>query len=177
MKSMFKLMLFASIVTCFSFLSSCKVNVEQRKMDVITDFYNTFFTSYTDENYAIKTHCTVDLRNHLNKLYKEWLSGFDGLDLPEDGYATWLFKTDYQDGPSDINKLVSIIHIGGDWFKADVLDMGHECTRYLKVIETQLGAYQIDEVSEYEPYIENLDSQNTISKDAPFIEKVKFLFF
>lgn len=63
--------------------------------------------------------CTPKLLKYLEKQYD-----YDCLEAP--CYAIWCFRTDMQDGPSDVSKVTDVIHENDGWFEVSYLDMGNE---------------------------------------------------
>lgn len=53
----------------------------------------------------------------------------------EDGecYATWLFKTNNQDGLSDVCEVKNISLEDDNWYKIEYVDMGNEGTTFVRL--------------------------------------------
>ena len=89
-----------------------------------------FFTEVYDKEYYndydfIEKQCTKKLVNNLKEE-----DVYDG----EDGYATWKFRSDAQDGPTNDYKLVKFVPEGDGWYKYDFIDMGIRGSHRIKVI-------------------------------------------
>lgn len=96
-------------------------------VDVDKDFIS-FFTTvfnerlYEDDGFIIK-YCSDKLKKKLEEAY-EYEGG---------GYATWLFRSDAQDGP-DEHKITKMVPEGDGWYKYDFIDMGITGSHRIKVI-------------------------------------------
>ena len=64
------------------------------------------------------------------------------LEEGEIGYAVWMFRTGYQDGPNDVRVFERFIHLGGGWVRVYYTDMGHDGVTDLK-LEIHNGAIRI----------------------------------
>ena len=62
----------------------------------------------------LKKHCSQSV---LNKLRADY-------DYDDEGYAVWDFRSDAQDGPTDVRKLTAVTPEGGGWYRYDFNDMG-----------------------------------------------------
>lgn len=96
-------------------------------VDVDKDFIS-FFTTvfnerlYEDDGFIIK-YCSDKLKKKLEEAY-EYEGG---------GYATWLFRSGFQDG-TDEHELTKIVPEGDGWYKYDYNDGGHLGSHRIKVI-------------------------------------------
>ena len=81
---------------------------------------------YEDEGF-IERYCTDKFIAKLKAAY-EYEGG---------GYATWLFRSDSQDGPSEEYGLTNITKEGDGWYKYDFVDMGNHGSHRIKVIAHQ----------------------------------------
>lgn len=89
-----------------------------------------FFTDVFNERYYegdgfAGRFCTEKLQKKLKEAYE-----YDD----EDGYATWKFRSDAQDGPSEEYKLVKFVPEGNGWYKYDFIDMGVSGSHRIKII-------------------------------------------
>ena len=109
------------------------------------DGFEEFFTEVFNERYYeadgfIEKYCTDNLREKLKAAYE-----YEG-----EGYASWCFRSDNQDGPSEEYGLTKIVPEGDGWFKYDFVDMGNSGSHRIKVIahETPRGnvEFYIDEI-------------------------------
>ncbi len=87
-----------------------------------TDVYNEKY--YEDEGF-IKKYCTEKLQKKLKEAYD-----YDG----EEGFATWKFRSEAQDGPSEEYKLVKFVPDGNGWYKYDFVDMGVRGSHRIKFV-------------------------------------------
>ena len=81
---------------------------------------------YEDEGF-IEKYCTKNLKKKLKEEIDVDVEG-------EEGYASWLFRSDAQDGPSDEYKLIKFIPEGNGWYKYDFIDMGVSGSHRIKFI-------------------------------------------
>ena len=89
----------------------------------ITDMYNT--TKY--ENYKfLKQHCSDKLMRKLRADY----------DYEGDGLAVWDFRSEAQDGPSDVHKVTAVTPLGDGWYKYEFIDMGVKGFHKLRISGT-----------------------------------------
>lgn len=90
------------------------------------EFLQTLYTSYvfgTNDFEEIKSHFDNRIIKKLKDAYV-----YDG-----DGYATWLFRTGCQDGPSDESSVLEIIPQKDNWFQVSYSDMGNKGKTRFKV--------------------------------------------
>ncbi len=117
------------------------------------DFAAFFTTVYNEELYNdfgfVVKYCTDKFKKKLNEAYKNEYED-EGVDEDE-AYATWLFRSDYQDGPSEDNKIIKIVPEGDGWYKYDYNDMGHLGSHRIKVL------YHVNGRGQIEYYIDDLE--------------------
>lgn len=87
----------------------------------IKDMYNGELYGNND---FLEKYCTKALLKHL-KSANEYDDG---------GYATWLFRSDAQDGPSDKHRIINVTPLGNSWYKYTFYDMGVKGTNKVKVV-------------------------------------------
>ena len=109
---------------------SLKAELEKAGIDDLDGAIEGFFTDVFNERYYeddgfIAKYCTEKLKKKLKEAYE-----YDG----EDGYATWKFRSDAQDGPSDEYKLTKFVPYGNGWYKYDFIDMGVRGSHRIKFI-------------------------------------------
>ena len=75
-------------------------------------------------NKFLKKHCTKAMLKQL-KNANEYEDG---------GYATWLFRSEAQDGPSNKYKIISVEPLGDDWYQYYFYDMGVKGKNKVKVV-------------------------------------------
>lgn len=94
--------------------------------DAIESFFTDVFNDryYEGDGFAGR-FCTEKLQKKLKEAYE-----YDD----EDGYATWKFRSDAQDGPSEEYKLVKFVPVGNGWYKYDFIDMGVSGSHRIKFI-------------------------------------------
>jgi len=92
------------------------------------EFFTEVFNEhlYEDEGF-IEMSCTDKFIAKLKAAYE----------YEDGGYATWLFRSDSQDGPSEEYGLTNITKEGDGWYKYDFVDMGNHGSHRIKVIAHQ----------------------------------------
>ena len=93
-----------------------------------------FFTEVFNERYYedegfIEKYCTDKLRAKLKEAYE--------YEYEDDGYATWLFRSEFQDGPSEDYGLTKITNNGDGIYTYEYTDMGKHGSHRIKVIANQ----------------------------------------
>lgn len=92
-------------------------DVEDKTVEKIQDFYKNYVfgeEEVTDE--VVNKYCTKKLSKKLKDDY-EYEGG---------GYAIWDFRSDAQDGPSDVQEVTNIESLGNGVYKVQYNDMGHK---------------------------------------------------
>ena len=87
---------------------------------LVKDFLTKLYADYvfgSQDFSAVKTHFSEDVLKRLKDEYE-----YDD----EDGYAVWLFRTDAQDGPSDVCQVNSVNKEENGWYAVEYVDMGLE---------------------------------------------------
>ncbi len=128
---------------------SLQTELKRAGIDSVQELNNDFaifFTSiYNDELYNdyafIDKYCTEKLKKKLKEAYE-----YEG-----DGYATWLFRSEFQDGPTDEHKLTKIVPEDDGWYKYDFIDMGHKGSHRIKVLS------HVNPRNQIEYYIDELE--------------------
>lgn len=91
--------------------------------ETVTEFLKMFYARFVFDGESMdrvaSDICTPKLLKYLEKQYD-----YDCLEAP--CYAIWCFRTDMQDGPSDVSKVTDVIHENDGWFEVSYLDMGNE---------------------------------------------------
>lgn len=103
-------------------------------IDDTNSAFKEFFTKvFNDREYEkeefIKKYCTEKLQEKLQKAYE--FADEDGYDP---WYATEMFRSYAQDGPTDEYKIVKIVPENNGWYKYDFIDMGNSGSHRIKVI-------------------------------------------
>lgn len=96
----------------------------------------------------------------------------------EDGecYAVWLFRTNYQDGPNNINIVNDIIAKDNGWFDVYYTDMGHNGKTSFKLQKVD-DEIKIDEIFLDKTYISNYNEQeNSNPEDLSYQESEEMLY-
>ncbi len=101
----------------------------------IKDFYASCVFGTTDCEPLLKKSCTARLLKKLSDNY-----GYDG-----EGYAVWLFRTDAQDGPSDVSEVTAVAALGDGLYEVNFIDRGIAGRRILKIADEN-GVLKIDAV-------------------------------
>lgn len=94
----------------------------EKCISFITKMYN---SRQFESNSFIANKCTKRMKKKL-RAANEYDDG---------GYATWLFRSDAEDGPSNVSKIISVIPLGDGWFKYTFYDMGVKGANKIKLIE------------------------------------------
>lgn len=102
-----------------------KAGIEDLDAAIERFFTDVFTERYYEDNGFIEKYCT-------NKLQKKLMEAYEYDE--EDGYATWKFRSDAQDGPSDEYKLTKFVPEGNGWYKYDFIDMGVKGSHRIKFI-------------------------------------------
>ena len=111
---------------------SLKAELERAGIEDLDGAIEAFFTEVFDAKYYedegfIEKYCTKNLKKKLKEEIDVDVEG-------EEGYASWLFRSDAQDGPSDEYKLIKFIPEGNGWYKYDFIDMGVSGSHRIKFI-------------------------------------------
>ena len=111
-------------------IDSLKAELEKAGIEDLDGAIEGFFTDMFNEKYYeddgfIERYCTENLQKKLKEAYE-----YDG----EDGYATWIFRSDAQDGPSDEYELTKFTPEGNGWYKYEFIDMGIPGSHRIKFI-------------------------------------------
>ena len=91
--------------------------------DFIENMYNDEL--YQDERFLV-CYCSPQL---LKKLRDEF--EYDEME----GYASWLFRSQNQDGPSERHEVIKVESEGNNWYRYDFYDMGIKDSRRIKLIK------------------------------------------
>lgn len=119
---------------------SLKAELERAGIDDLDAAVEEFFTDVFNEKYYeddgfVERYCTEKLQKKLKEAYE-----YDG----EDGYATWKFRSDAQDGPSDEYKLTKFTPEDNGWYKYEFIDMGIRGSHRIKFIIDVNPRYQAE---------------------------------
>ena len=88
----------------------------------ITDFYNS--KKFENEDF-LKKYCSAEVLKKLADDY-EYEGG---------GYASWDFRSGYQDGPSNRHEVISVEPLGDNWYQYSFYDMGIKGSHKIRVIQ------------------------------------------
>jgi hypothetical protein len=88
----------------------------------IKDFYNS--KKFENESF-LNNHCSPQV---LKKLINDY--EYEG-----GGYASWDFRSGYQDGPSDQHEVISVEPLGDNWYQYSFYDMGNKGSHKIRVIQ------------------------------------------
>ena len=111
---------------------SLKAELERAGIEDLDGAIKDFFTEVYDAKYYeddgfIEKYCTENLKKKLKEEVDVDVEG-------EEGYASWLFRSNAQDGPSEEYKLTKFVSEGNGWYKYDFIDMGNKGSHRLKFI-------------------------------------------
>ena len=109
---------------------SLKVELERAGIEDLDGAIEVFFEEIFNERYYeddgfVDRYCTEKLQKKLKEAYE-----YDG----EDGYATWKFRSEAQDGSSEEYKLTKFTPEGNGWYKYEFIDMGIRGSHKIKFI-------------------------------------------
>ncbi len=105
---------------------------DQQAIEKITTMFNGH--RYNDYGY-LEANCTPKLLKKLSADYD-----YDG-----GGYAGWDFRSDAQDGPSEVTRIIKVTPLGDFWYRYDYYDMGIRGANKVKLVE-QNGKLLFDAV-------------------------------
>ena len=88
----------------------------------IRDFYNS--KKFENESF-LNNHCSTQV---LKKLIND-------CDYEGGGYATWDFRSDFQDGPSERHEIISVEPLNDNWYLYTFYDMGNKGSHKIRVIQ------------------------------------------
>ena len=80
-----------------------KAAFEESVKNFLTDFYNS--RKFEDETF-LKKNCSAELLKKLRADYE----------YDDGGLATWDFRSDAQDGPSNRHEIIKVEPLGDDWY-------------------------------------------------------------
>lgn len=118
---------FLFAIAAFLLVSCAGNNSDER---VITDFYKAVLG---------ETEMTVDILELT--LSQEILSDLWEADY-DNTYSWWVFRTGYQDGPSDVSSLDGIEPLGQGWYRVSYTDMGIKATTDVKMKGGRITDYR-----------------------------------
>ena len=95
-------------------------------IDFITDFYNS--KKFEDEAF-LKKHCSKQVLKRLRNDYE----------YDDGGLATWDFRGNNQDGPSNRHEIISVEPQGDNWYLYKFYDMGTKGSHKIRVIQKDEG--------------------------------------
>lgn len=117
-----------------SILASCASNSSD--VEVISTFYEAVLgeTEMTDE--LLKESLSQDVLDAI------WEADYDST------YSFWVFRTGFQDGPSDKSTLEGIEKIGDGWYKVSYSDLGIHGVTNVKMEGGKIAAYKQVEIGD-----------------------------
>lgn len=103
--------------------------------ELLQNFYANYVFGNKSFTKVAKTMCSTQLLKYLKDNYD-----YDC----DDGscYALWLFRTNSQDGPSNVSKVKDVTYIEDGWYEVSYLDMGMKGRTSLQLEEVD-GKMQI----------------------------------
>lgn len=96
--------------------------VEDAAKDFIKKMYN---ERLFEDDQFLNAHCSPILLGKLRDAYD-----YDD----EQGLASWLFRSEDQDGPSDRHEIIKVESEGNNWYKYEFYDMGTKGSHRIKLI-------------------------------------------
>lgn len=95
---------------------------ENAAKDFIKKMYN---ERLFEDDQFLNAHCSPLLLGKLHDAYD-----YDD----EQGLASWLFRSEDQDGPSDRHEIIKVESEGNNWYKYEFYDMGTKGSHRIKLI-------------------------------------------
>lgn len=109
---------------------------DKQVQERIEDFYREYvFGTEELTTHVVETYCTPRLVKVLADAYD-----YDG-----EGYAVWMFRSDAQDGPSDVSLVESVQRVEPGKYEVKYIDMGIEGSLYINVV-TEDGVVLFDAI-------------------------------
>ena len=107
--------------------------------DVAKNFIANMYNNrlFEDEEF-LDTHCSSKLLEKLREAYD-----YDD----SEGYASWLFRSEDQDGPSERHEIIKVESEGNDWYRYEFYDMGTKGAHRIKLL---LGANDVITIDDLE---------------------------
>ena len=102
------------------------VNNKEDNETVVKNFLTTLYSDYVFQYHdfsLIQNHFSEQVLHRLRQEYD-----YDG-----EGYAVWLFRSDAQDGPSDVSKVNTITPEPDGWYAVHYTDMGIKGTCHVLI--------------------------------------------
>lgn len=98
-----------------------KVDETGQQERFLKEFYTNYIFGHEDFYAKAKEICTPQMLTLLKREYEDM--GYEC----EDGecYGLWIFRTSFQDGPSDVEEVQEVTNMGDGWYKVTYLDMGN----------------------------------------------------
>ena len=148
-------------------LCSCQNNVEQKKIDFLSNFYSEYILGDKNGSEILSNVCSPSFYNSLDMV------NFDKNIEPKKQYALHLF---HNGTPSDnhdkrLGALKKVVPIGDDYFAVAYLwnEQNYRVT-YIKVTINDEGKYVMDKLLNNSPYIA-IDIESSTLKD-----KIRYTF-
>ena len=118
-----------ALLMCLLVLS-CGLSLEKKDIAFVTDFYERVLGNkpMTDE-YLQETLSEAILQSI-------WEADY------EDTYSFWVFRTGYQDGPSDQSSILSVKPLGEGWYRVNYSDLGNPGETDVQVSDGKICAYR-----------------------------------
>ena len=109
---------------------SCGMSPEQKDIALVTDFYERVLGNKPISDEYLQETLSDDI------LQSIWEADY------EDTYSFWVFRTGYQDGPSDHSTVNSVKPLGEGWYRVDYSDLGNPGRTDVQVSGGKICAYR-----------------------------------
>ena len=116
-------------LTIIILLSSCQSN-HKKDIALIGDFYEHVLGNKPMTDEYLQSILSDDILKSI------WEADY------EDTYSFWVFRTGFQDGPSNESSVKSIESIGKNWYRVTYSDMGNPGTTDVQVQSDKICAYK-----------------------------------
>ena len=119
--------------------SAIEMSIDNNKVNFIKKLYNRYVFGGEDFAPVAHDYCTDKMCRFLIDSYE--------YDCPEgeECYAVNMFRSEFQDGESDVCKLTSIIDLKNGWYRVRFVDLGNAASVRIKFVGSG-SSFKIDEV-------------------------------
>ena len=118
-----------TLLMCLLVLS-CGLSLEKKDIAFVTDFYERVLGNKPMTDEYLQETLSEDI------LQSIWEADY------EDTYSFWVFRTGYQDGPSDQSSILSVKPLGEGWYRVNYSDLGNPGETDVQVSDGKICAYR-----------------------------------
>jgi hypothetical protein len=135
-----------ALSACLVLLAGCQ-SQEKKDISFVTDFYEHVLRNKPMSDEYLQETLTEDL------LASIWELDYEGT------YSFWVFRTGYQDGPSDTSSVESVKPLGDGWYRVTYSDMGNPGVTDVKVSGGKISNYKVEK--DEDSYLDAIDRHMT----------------